>query len=238
MKRPFDSVKEIFLENIKNSKETSKFIFEHADKLMMWIVGFSIGGLSLIIVNFSDLNSKFTYCTLKSILILLIVSIILGIIYRISFYLYQVKYKQSEMVMENAFSDKELMLINAPELSETIEYKEIITRIKLDFGKDLTYLLAIYESAEPKGKAILLESLKKYYTEFGIWAKNDYEEAISFSKYVYKQAFGYSDKYIEKIFSKTFKPNSLKVYSWTSIISFSLSCVSFMAVLLVLCLNY
>lgn len=50
MKRLFDTIRELFAENLKRSRENTKFIFDRADSFMVWIIGFLIGGLSLFLI--------------------------------------------------------------------------------------------------------------------------------------------------------------------------------------------
>ncbi len=129
---------------------------------MVWIVGFSVGGLSLIVSNISQFDKTFCYTLTKSILILLTISIISGIVYRIAFYAYQSYYRQIEFFLDGAFSNKEFMEIDPDDLEEEIDMKEVIRRMKEDFGEDVSYMSEIYDQADLEVKSFLLNDLKKH----------------------------------------------------------------------------
>ena len=42
--RSFEGVTKVFLENFQKSKQNILFMFEYFDKLLIWVVGFSVGG--------------------------------------------------------------------------------------------------------------------------------------------------------------------------------------------------
>src|SRR5690348_17672665 len=105
MKRPFDSIRETFFENLDKLKENQRYNFSNSDKYMVWVVGFAIGGLSIIVTNLTQFNQSFSHSIIKAVLILLSISIISGIIYRWSFYLWQVQYQNIEFYFQGAFSD-------------------------------------------------------------------------------------------------------------------------------------
>ncbi|MET4082845.1 hypothetical protein ABIB40_002809 [Pedobacter sp. UYP30] len=163
MKRPFDTVKDFVFDNLDKTRENNRFIFEHTDKFMVWIVGFSIGGLSLIIINLNKFDKTFSHSFLKSILVLLVISIISGIVYRIAFYTYQVYYQQIEFYLEGAFSNKEFMEIEPDDLTEETDIKEVIRRLKEDFGEDVSNMFSIYEKSDEERKLFLLNDLKSHY---------------------------------------------------------------------------
>jgi len=92
MKGPFETVTETFFENLDRLKENQRYNFSNSEKFMIWIVGFSIGGLFIIVSNLTQFNQSFSHNILKTILILLSISIISGIVYRWAFYLFQIQY--------------------------------------------------------------------------------------------------------------------------------------------------
>jgi len=237
MKRPFDTVKEIFADNLERSREDTKFMFEQADKFMVWIVGFSIGGLSLIVSNIINLDKKFNYYSIKSILILLAISIITGIIYRIAFSIFQAKFRETEFYIEGAFSNKEIMNINPDDLSQEVDIKQIIKKINDDYGEDLSYILPIYENANQQYKDFIIEDLKRYYKKTGEWVKEDWNFSINYAKEVYKKAFGFSDSKIDKVFNED-ASKLLKFWRRIVAVSFYTSCISFFIVIILLCATY
>lgn len=200
---------------------------------MVWIVGFSIGGLSIIVTNLTSFNQLFSHYNIKTVLILLATSIIAGIIYRWAFYLYQVQYQKIEFYLQGAFSDKEIMEIDADDITNETDIKEVIRRINTDFGEDISNVLQLYNQADDKGKEFLLMDVKRHYKKTGEWAKKDFELAMRYAKDVYKEAFGLSEKRINKMQTSS-ATRKLKFFGWTLTIAFLLSCLSFIAVIIIL----
>jgi hypothetical protein len=237
MKRPFDTVKELFFENLDKLKENQRYNFSNSDKYMVWVVGFSIGGLSIIVTHLTEFNNSFSHYIIKVILVLLATSIVSGILYRWAFYLWQVQYQSIEFYLQGAFSDKEIMETDPDDLTDETDIKEVVRRIKTDFGEDVSTVLEIYNQVNDNGKQFLLNDLKSHYKKTGEWAKKDFELAMNYVKGIYKSAFGLSQKRIDKMFnSKSAK--KLKFIGWTVAITFLLSCLSFIAVVIILCVAY
>ena len=237
MKRPFDTVKEMFFENFEKLKENQRYNFSNSDKYMVWVVGFAIGGLSIIVTNLTQFNQTFNHCVIKAILILLSISIISGIIYRWSFYLWQIQYQSIEFYLQGAFSDKEIMETEPDDLSNETDIKEVVRRIKTDFGEDVSHILPLYNQADANLKEYLLKDLKQHYKKVGEWAKKDFEFAMKYVKDVYQKAFGLSEKRIDKMFNAK-NSAKLKFFGWTTAIAFLISCLSFIAVVIILCAAY
>ncbi len=233
MKRPFESVRESFFENLDNLRENQRYNFSNFDKYMVWVVGFSIGGLSIIVSNLTSFNQLFSHCVIKIILVLLTTSIIAGLIYRLAFYMFQVEYQKIEFYLQGAFSEKEIMAIDPLDLSDENDINEIIRHLKIDFGIDVSGMLNIYNQVDDAGKSIILNDLKKHHQKTGEWAKADYDYAMNYAKSVFREAFGLSEKRIEKAFN-SMSPKKLKIFNWTVNIAFLLSCFSFIAVIIIL----
>jgi hypothetical protein len=237
MQRPFEAVREYFFENLDKLKENQRYNFSNSDKYMVWVVGFSIGGLSIIVTNLTQFNQTFSHSTIKIILVLLAISIISGILYRWAFYLWQIQYQNIEFYLQGAFSDKQIMETDPDDLTEETDIKEIVRRIKTDFGEDVSHVLPIYEQVNDKEKLFLLNDLKNHYKRTGEWTKREFEFAMNYVKDVYKTAFGLSQKQIDVLFNLD-TSKKLKFYGWAVTIMFILSCLSFIAVVIILCVVY
>ena len=48
MKRPFDFITELSLKTLNKSKENFIYNYEQLDKILVWIIGFSIAAISII----------------------------------------------------------------------------------------------------------------------------------------------------------------------------------------------
>jgi len=237
MKRPFDTIRDIFFENLEKSKENQRYNFSNSEKFMVWIVGFSIAGLSIIVTNLSEFNQTFSYCVIKTILILLSLSIISGIIYRWAFYFYQIHYQSIEFYLRGAFSNPDIMETDPADLTNEKDIKEVARRLKSDFGEDVSFVLETYEKSNDKGREFLLNDLKEHYKKVGEWAKMDFEAAIAYVKDTYRSAFGLSNKRIDSLF-KANTSNSLKTFGWITTVAFLISCISFISVIIILCIAY
>jgi hypothetical protein len=237
MKRPFETVTETFFENLDKLKENQRYNFNNSEKFMIWIVGFSMGGLSIILTNLTQFNQSFSHCIIKTVLSLLSVSIISGIIYRWTFYLFQMEYQNVEFYLQGAFSNKEIMEIDHDDLTEETDIKEVVRRLKIDFDEDASYVLDDYLKVNDTGKLFLLNDLKAHYKKVGDNVKAEYDFAIKYVKNTYKEAFGLSDKRIDKLFNSN-TAKRLKFYGWTTAIAFFISCLTFIAVIIILCLNF
>ena len=236
MKRPFDSIKEIFSDSLTRSREDLKAMFEQAHSFMIWIVGFSIGGLSLIVANVSKIDQNICHSCIKCILILLTTSIISGIIYRLSIIRYQAKFRDAMFYIEGSFSDKQI-IPTTRNLSNENDIKEIVKFIKEDFDEDLFHVIDIYESADAEHKMQMLSDIKIHYEKSGQWAKKSFDNGINFAKDVYQKAFGLSTDKVNKLFND-YSSRQLRIWMLIASISFYLSCLTFIAVIIILCASY
>lgn len=237
MKRPFEFVMDIFFENLDKVKENQRYNFNNSEKFLIWIVGFSIGGLSIIVTNLTQFTNSFDYCTIKTILILLSTSIISGILYRWFFYIYQIHYQNIEFYLYGAFSNQQIMEVNPDDISNENDINEVIRRLKIDYDDDVSHILEEYSKLRPEGKQIVLDDLKSRYQRIAQGAKQEFEFAMDYAKDTYKKAFGLSEKRTNKMF----QPNSsrkLKLFGLLTSIFFITSCLSFIAVVIILCIKY
>lgn len=237
MKRPSELIRDFLFENLEKSLENQRYNFSNSEKFMLWIIGFSIGGLSIIITNLTQFNQIFEYCTIKTILILLSISILSGIIFRWFFYKYQIHYQGIEFYLRGAFSNQDVMEIDPDDISDENDIKEIARRFKIDFDVDLSAFIKVYNNLDEVGRSEMINDLKNYYKRLGEWVKNDYEAGLSFVKETYKKAFGLSDKKVNKLFESS-SSNSLKISGFFTSASLIISCLSFFSVIIILCISY
>lgn len=240
MKRPFDTVREAIFELMQNHKQHSKELIEQIDKLLLWVVGFSIGGLSLIVSNLATFSKGFNYGILKSILILLSISIISGIVFRIACYFIQIYNNQINVYIESVYSDKEFMEIEPEDLTSETNINEVLRRLQVDFGEDASKILSAYSSVDLSNATnynYLLNDLKEHYKKIGEWAKRDYEIAIEFAKDTMQKAYGYSAKQIDRIIDDNTSAK-WQIGVKVAYFSFLVSCITFISVIVILCVTY
>ena len=238
MKRPFELIRDATTENLARSREDLKAGIEQAHAFMVWIVGFSVGGLYLIVSNPAKVLNPYSHCLLKTMLILLTTSVVTGIIYRLAIYRFLARYNSVMVYIEGAFSKEEVMSTQVNDLSNETDIMEVARLLKDEFGEDVSSTVDLYMRASDElYKQRLLDGLKMHYNKTGAWAKADLESAIAYSKSVFKTAFGLSDKTVNKAFTHS-STTRMKLWRWVSIISFYLSCIAFVAVPVMICIVY
>ncbi len=83
--RPFDQLRDIFKDANSHSKELFKYVFEKSDSISLWIIGLSVGGISIFANNIGKVRDSVNPQFLSPILYLLAISVTSGIIYRVLF---------------------------------------------------------------------------------------------------------------------------------------------------------
>ena len=237
MKRPFISVTEIFFENLDKLRENQRYNFERSEKFMLWIVGFSIGGVSIIVTNLTQFGQTFNHDFVKVILILFSTSIISGIIYRWAFFIFQVQYQSIEFYLQGAFSNKEMMDIDPEDMTNETDIKEVLRRLKDDFDEDAYFILEDYNKLPQEGKDFLLNDIKNHYKKVGESVKKEYEFSMNYVKSTFKQAFGLSEKKLNKLFNRN-ASKKLKLFGWLTAITFIINCLAFTSVIIIMCIKY
>ena len=93
MERPFDTILRNAYGTLEKTEKNFIFNFNQNDKILVWIVGFSITALTLIVSKIADLSKTYESETLKTALLLLIITVISVIIYRLSALIFLTKYQ-------------------------------------------------------------------------------------------------------------------------------------------------
>lgn len=239
MERPFDTRLRQTYETLEKSKENFIFNFNQNDKILIWVVGFCVTAISLIISNAGKISDNYSVCILKAILILLVLSITSGIIYRFSALFFLTRYQNAMFYLKGAFSQEYIMTENTRELKNPNDIHEIYQNIKMDFGHDYSNVINLYnQSQTEESKNYYVGYLKSEYKRLTAWSIKEYEYANNYIKDVFKNAFGFTDKKINKIFNKN--NNSFYLKLWTRIcqISISICLISFVSTILILVFYY
>ena len=236
MERPFDTILRQAYGSLEKTEKKFIFNFNQNDKILVWIVGFSITAITLIVSKIADLNKTYDNGILRTALLLLIITVISGILYRIFALLFMTKYQSKMFFLEGAFSKEKTMPTEITDLKGINDIHEIYQKIKSDFDFDYADIIQLYNNAEnQESKEYYLEYLKSEYLRIGNWAKNEYEYDMKYLKSVFKNTFGLSDNAIEKRFESKNDTTYLKVYGWICTISIS---ICFLSVLILLASNY
>jgi hypothetical protein len=238
MQRPLDFILQTVKKSVDSAAENEKSNFETLEKLYSWVIGFSLAAFAFIVSKISDLQSIYGHGTLKAILILLCVSILVGIIHRFAFVIWRTYLQILNRNFQMMFADQEdIVEIDAQDVSQQNDIKEVIRLFHENFGQDLSYLLPIYETADEGKKILLLNDVKKHYQHVHEWAKRDYQNAIELVKDYYKEAYGASDKEADKILNADVKGRT-KVAKTIFIIALYLSFISFLTSITILVIKF
>lgn len=209
--RPFIQLTEIIRESNRNNRELFKYIFEKSDNISLWIIGLSIGGISIFANNIADIQKSIAPCLLKPILLLLTISVTSGIIYRVLYLYFFVVLNNTLMGIDIAFSNKKTMDMESC-LNGNETFKELIEKVKDGFGEDLSYLTSAYSDIDDKAKLVLYKSVVEHYLKYVEFALEDSNLALDFIADTYSKFCGISK---EKFLKKLTSYNSGRQYKWT-----------------------
>ncbi|MFC4633477.1 hypothetical protein ACFO3O_06140 [Dokdonia ponticola] len=238
MKRPLEVLTKIKLENLAESKNNIIFNFNQIDKILVWIVGFSITGISIIVSNIADLNSKFEIHILKTILLLLCISIISGIIYRLAALIYLSIFQKILFYLKGSFSNYEMTPIKS-DIIDPENINEVYQKIKKGFDIDYSDVVENYnkyESNEIKEKSLLL--LNKEYKRLTEQAKKEEEFTEDFINTTFRKVFGISEKRLEKTVYSSNDTFFLKFWNATKIVMLFACVFCFISTIVILTSNY
>lgn len=239
MERPFDTVVKAAHGTLEKTEKNYIFRFNQNDKILVWIVGFSITAITLIVSNTTDLNKAYRSDILKTALLLLIISVISGIIYRVAALAFLTKYQGKMSFIEGALPREKMMPTKVPDVSSIDEIQEISQLLQIYFDIDYSDIVDEYNNTtSEESKEHYLEYLKSEYERLGEWAANDYENGVNYLRSLYRDTFGWSDNQIDKNLEATNDILSLKTYGWISTISISICIISFVSVLILLAYYY
>lgn len=239
MENPFTTRLKQSYNVIEKTQENFIFNFNQMDKILVWVVGFCVVGITIIVSEITKLAEVYSSSSLKTVLILLTVSIVTGIIYRISALIFLTKYQNILFYLQAAFSHEKSMPSEVKAFQNQNDIQEIYQRIKNDFDFDYSVILKKYQkSITSESKRKYTEYLRSEYFRLVEWSSNQYEYADNYIKEVFKEGLNYSDKKIEKILRKNNDSFYLQLYSYICLTSIIICLISFVTVLILLIINY
>jgi hypothetical protein len=209
--RPFDQIREIFRTTNRENRELLKYVFEKSDNISLWIIGLSIGGISIYANNIADIQKTISPCFLQPILLLLTISVTSGIIYRGLFLYFFVVLNNTQRGIDIAFSNQKTMDTES-RLTGKETFKELIEKVKDGLGDDLSHLIEAHEIIDDKNKKILYQSVVDHYLKSVDFAQKDTSLAFDFIADTYSKFTGTSKANYLKKFSSH---NAGRQYKWT-----------------------
>lgn len=236
MKAPFDDIIDLYSSNLSRAVEYDKQNIEFLQNFIIWLIGFSIGALYLLASNFLGFKEILSYGILKSILIMLSLSITFGIFSRVTLFFYLSAYNGNLFYIEGALSNKEMMTNEPQDVSREDRAEVLIDLLKFDFGIDESPVLPAYLAASPEDKLLIIEALKKRYTDMGIYAVKSYNNAFDHINAVMKTGLGFTNKELKSMTDTSgTKIRFLRNMSFGFLF---FSCASFILSLIVLSIAY
>jgi len=188
--RPFVQIRELFRNINKENRELLRYVFEKSDSISLWIIGLSIGGISVIANNIADVQKARSSNHLRPLLLLLAISVTSGIIYRILYLYFFVVLTHTQQGIDIAFSNQKAM--DAESLLEGNEsFKELIETVASNLG-DLSYLLIEYNRSDEQNKLLLYQSVVDSYLLSVNFAQKDTENIMDFVADTYSNFTGIS----------------------------------------------
>ena len=232
-KTPFSAITDICYNIISEQKQDAIYKYSEMDKILVWIVGFAITGFSLIISNKIDFSRQFQKDVIVIILSFLFLSIICGILYRISSFFAISHFQQLIFKLKGSFMSDEMM--NTEPLNKNIDNITYINNeILINYGHNYEDIVKRYFIAEnEKEKKLLINYLINEHNELASIAKKDEEYSTEYVYSTYKRIFGLNNKQFQLI-EKTNNTFWFKFWEKFRLWSLLLTLISFIIVLLIL----
>ncbi len=216
-------------------------ISDQSDKIVVWLVGFSIASITLSIGNKELVNSIIPNIS-GTILIFSALTSIFGILYRIMLYLYQTFEIQILMNFEGfieGYNDPPEIHFGR-NIADSDNYDDIVDYLKIDF--DIDFEKPNLVNATPEESNIARVNLIEYYNSLNNWHNNNLETQIQNIKDTLKLHLGYSQKKLDSIFNPKEPKVKLTTAYWFCLYSavtlFLMCCASFTTGMIFLLIKY
>ena len=216
-------------------------ITEQADKIIVWLVGFSIASIALSISQTTQLNIFLENLT-NYVVIFGSLTIIIGVLYRISVFIAQSL--ELKILLEfdayvEGYNNPPIVHVGR-EIKDHNTYDEIVNFLKEDFGKEVERL--DNSKLNPNQLSAIRQAALDYYNSINYWENKLLAKEMEGVRSVLMTHLGYSKRKVEEAFNNT-EPNKLvrKAY-WTclysSMILFIFSCLSFTIGMILILIQY
>ena len=186
-------------------KEDMKPIHSFSDKYIVWIIGFSISGILLLIKETDSIKNIISICNQKLIICTLTISVITGVVYRLCFYFTNV----FGNVLHNNFLIRiSPATVNAPRILnyDSFELEDMIDLIKTDFDVEIRNeeILFFMNKESSDGKSLAKNEMIKYHKKLCGWYNEKVESYMTYYRNSYLDIFDIDlDK--KSIFNNTTK---------------------------------
>ncbi|HEY5371517.1 MAG TPA: hypothetical protein VIJ75_21235 [Hanamia sp.] len=237
---PYDVLKEVAKESYYRDRKSLDFFFSHSDKLITWLIGFAVGGITLIVANFKTLKDIIPN-NIRLIIIFLSLTIIFGLIYRLAAYFYLAKNKKLENYFSGYFGNIDMTPVVAEDISNAT-INEMLQHIQFDFEKSPA-------DFNPNGQELILQSLKNYYLSLVEYSRKNIEIGINSLAETYETAYKIKKEVTIDLFRVAFgleQGKSKKISigfnakKWSLAVSFlfTASIISFLLCIITICILF
>lgn len=231
IERPFEQFREIFRHSNNLNRDLFKYIFEKSDNISLWIIGLSVGGISIFANNIADIQSVISPFSLKPILLLLTISVTSGIVYRSLYLYFFVLLNNIYIGIDLAFSNRKTM-DTVSNLTGNESFEELIDRVLCGTGVDLSYLISAYKDIDDSSREIIYNSVVDYYIKMVEFAQKDIDLALDFVADTYSKFYGKNkEKFLIKIKTSNFGSKQYKTTLILTTLFYFIYNLSFLAAL-------
>jgi len=216
-------------------------ITDQADKIIVWLVGFSVTSIALTISHSEELN-LFLKNFSNYVLIFGSLTVILGVLYRIFVFIAQSLELRILLEFETyveGYNNPPIIHVGR-DINDSNTYDEIVDFIKTDFEIEIERIdITVLNTAEITK---IRQAALNYYNSLNYWNNKQFENEKEGVKSVLMTQLGNSKRKVEKVFNDT-TPNKYvrKVY-WISLFTsqtlFVLSCLSFTTGMIIILAQY
>lgn len=230
-----------FKESINNYRDSFFRVTEQSDKIIVWLVGFSIASIALSLEKREVMNSIIENFA-HYIFIFGSVTIITGILYRVSKYVAQTLEINILLGFESyieGYNNPPKIHIGRTIIDEDT-YDDIVDFIKEDFGAEIKRYPT--NNLTPDQVKILRESVVTYYSTLNKWGNEKLKSEINEIKEILHKNLGYSKKRLDKTFdfdrSDNTKTKLFWIFNYCASTLFIISCLTFTSGVIIILLGY
>ena len=202
MERPFIAVKRMGYKSWTRIQENEQFSFEHLDRMITWLIGFSVGGMFAIVTSLSAFNSLFEGWIRVCLVSFLVLVVFFGIIGRLVYFFYQKDMRNRQIFFHTALSDNEMMRIEQVDISDFDDPKKLARFLQVDFGVNLYSEIVNFEAMPPEEQIRVIKRLQITIMNIVNGQKKILKMGLSLSKTPIKRGYGLSTESVDKMFHR------------------------------------
>lgn len=233
------------LSSFNTSIDTTKSILDYNDKFIVWIVGFAITTITLLIANSSKLSIIVTENSIKITIILLSISLLFGIIFRLLAFTLLRYFSEIIIFIETALSTEyefpDMDNDDIERINKSNDFNYILSQISDAGGNIPENTIILYRNSDDVNKKILLDSFKSHYADQIVFNKKHFDTAMEFIFDTYRKGLDISESEFHSLMkngnSVTSKHYRL-IDRYLIPYSFFISCISFLIAIGIIITSY